>query len=406
MKHRILVALACVVLAAVILHLLPSAHPQVDDPTKPTQTMPSGTKPSVPQTTPPDSAVAVRLYSCNGAWADALEVLAAQYTALTGTEVAVLRAQEDGCQQTLARLMESEDPPTVLCVHSQSQLESWKDSLLSLQDTALATALRADHFGLYLDGKLLAVPMDMEGFGLLLNAEILATKGALSRNDITDSQSLAMAVQILKNNSVKAFPTAQLDTAAALHLLLTGENAQLRSFLELYTANGQTSGDAQEQFRNGQCAFYLGGTWNYEALAEQEDQALRSRNLDIVPTYLAGSMQYVFSTAWCVNGSARQADVEETMAFLAWLVSAGEDGTVPVDSLQTLTPFAAGTWYGNQLEKKLLTYMETEPAQIRWAVDPGDYSKLLTSLDIYLQKRTDENWEFLQLILKQAISKV
>lgn len=405
MKQRILIAVVCVVLAAVILLLLPPAHPQVADPTQPTQTRPTNTQPSTPNTNPSADHTAVRLYSCNEAWTQALEALATQYTEQAGMEVVVLRPQEDGCQATLTRLMQSEDPPTVLCVHSQRQLESWKESLLDLQGTGFGDALCAASFGLYAEGKLMAVPMDLEGFGLLVNAEVLATKGALSRNDITDSQTLSMAVQILKDNSVKAFPAAQLDAAAALHLLLTGESAQVRTFLELYAANGHTSGDAQEQFRNGQCAFYLGGTWNYDALVAQVDQVLQVRNLDILPTYLAGSMQYIFSTAWCVNGSARQEDVDATLAFLAWLVSAGEDGTVPVDALQTLTPFSDGTWYGNQLEKKLLAYRKTEPAFVHWAVASDDYTKLLTSLEIYLQKRTSENWDFLQTILKQVTNK-
>lgn len=402
MKQRILVAVVSVVLAAVILLLLPPAHPQGPKPTDPTHDTGSNTKPTAPITGPSDTPGAVRLYSCNEAWLAAFETLAAQYSELTGTEVVLLRPEANDCQETLARLMESEDPPTVLCVHSQTQLEGWTESLLDLQGTDFAAALFANSFGLHVDGKLLAIPMDLEGFGLLLNAQVLGAQGALSRNDITDSQSLAMAAQILKNNSVKAFSAAQFDTAVALSLLFYGDSAQVRAFLDLYMANSHTSGDAKTQFLNGECAFYLGGTWNSEWLDDREDQALQLRNLDILPTYTTSGIQYHFSTAWCVNGSARQEDISATLQFLTWLVSAGEEGTVPVDALQALTPFTDGTWYGNQLEKKLLTYMKTEPAVIRWVPASGDYQKLITALETYLQNRSDENWGMLQVILNQT----
>lgn len=401
MKHRIFVAVACVVLAAVILLLLPSAHPQVSTPTKPHHTAPSGTKPTNPQTDPPEASGTVRLYSCNEAWAAALEVLAAQYTDLTGVPVLVLRPETDDCQASLELLLESEDPPTVLCVHSQSQLQDRKDDLLNLKNTAFASSLYAASYGLYLEGRLVAVPMDLEGFGLLLNAEVLGAKGALSRNDITDRQTLAMAAQILKDNSVKAFPAADFDTLTAVCLMLRSDASQLREFLDLYMSNCHTSGDARDQFRDGQCAFYLGGTWSYPRLFSDEEQALQVRNLDILPAFTAGGMQYLFSTAWCVNGSARQADVDATLAFLAWLVSPGEDGTVPVDALQTLTPFASSGWYGNQLEKKLLSYMNAEPAVVRWTPASGDYTKLLVAMQTYMESRTDENWNLLQVILAQ-----
>lgn len=399
MKHRIFIAVASVVLAAVILLLLPSAHPQETTPTEPDFSGRYPTKPTKPTASP--QTACVRLYSCDENWALALEALAVQYTQLTGTEVVVLRPQEEDCQETLSRLMESEEPPTVLCVHSQSQLERWEENLLDLTQTDLAAALCADSFGLYRKGKLLAVPMDLEGFGLLVNLEVLGTKGALSRNDITDGQTLTMAAQILKDNSVKAFPTAALDALAAVHLLLGSDEAQIRSFLDFYMANSHTSGDAADLFQNGKCAFYLGGTWAYSRLFTQEDQALQVRNLDILPTFLAGGIQYGFTTAWCVNAAAAQEDVTATMEFLTWLVSAGEDGSVPVDALQTLTPFTDSQWYGNQLEKKLLTYMKTEPAVVSWTPISEADTKLTMALQNYMENRNDDNWAFLQTVLDQ-----
>lgn len=400
MRKRILVAVASVVLAALILSLLPASPDAPDistNPTNPTQTSPT-TQPSGtthPTTQPIDPGV-VRLYSCDEGVRAVFAELATEYTALTGVEVVVLSQEADGCQATLQRYMESEDPPTVLCVHSQSQLTQWQDTLLDLNDTALAQALCNDGLGLRLDGKLLAIPAAVEGYGLLVNAELLGTQGALSRNDIFDLSSLSTAVQILKNNSVKAFPTPAATLQDAWFLLMGEELDDARVFLDLYIANGNKSGDAREQFQSGKAAFFLGGSWEYEALASVENSVFHVRNLDILPNFAAGAMQYVCSTAWCVNASARQEDIQSTISFLMWMVTAGEDTPAPVDQLEVLTPFADAAWYGNQLEKKLRGYMQTEAAVVQWKnAEAGD--RLLLALTDYMAENTDENWETLRL---------
>lgn len=406
MKHRILVAAASLVLAALILLLLPAgpngpgAGTNPSGPLSPSHnTQPSDTPPV--NTQPSDSGV-VRLYSCDDTIVTVFTELAAEYTALTGVEVVVLCQEPDGCQATLRRYMESEDPPTMLCVHSQSQLKDWKDTLLDLDDTALANALCNDGLGLRLDGKLLGIPAAVEGYGLLVNAELLGTKGALSRNDIFDLSSLTTAAQILKNNSVKAFPTAAATLQDAWYLLLGEDLESARAFIDLYLAGGSTTGDPLEQFLDGKAAFRIGGSWEYDMLASYTDTAFHVRNLDILPNYAAGAMQYVCSTVWCVNASARQEDIDATLAFLSWMVTAGEETAAPVDRLQTLAPFADAAWYGNQLEKKLRGYMQTEAAVLRWEDANAGDKRLLLALTAYMADNTDENWEALRLVVNMV----
>lgn len=395
MKHRILVAAASLVLAALILLLLPAANddPGISiDPGKlPNWNRPTGTS----EPSQSEQGGVVRLYSCDEQIAAFFTELAAEYADLTGMEVVVLRQEADGCQATLQRYMESEEPPTVLCIHSQSQLKAWKDTLLDLNDTELAAALCNDSFGLRLDGKLLGVPAAVEGYGLLFNAELLGTKGALSRNDIFDLSSLSTAAQILKNNSVKAFPTTAFTLQDARYLLMSEDLQNARRFIDLYMANCSSTGNSKELFLSGQAVFCLGGTWEYNTLAEATNSSFHVRNLDILPTYAAGAMQYVFSTAWCVNASARQEDIDATLDFLTWMVTAGEEGGAPVDRLEMLSPFADATWYGNWLENKLRGYMLTEAAVMHWKDSGGSASQLLLMLNAYVADSTDANWDAL-----------
>lgn len=403
MKHRIIVAAASLVLAALILLLLPMAPPQTAPSTTPsitTRPTEEPTLPTVPPTTfPPEPAGVVRLYICDPEIWEVLTEMAAEYTAETGTEVILLTQEEDGCQATLQRLMVSEDPPTAFCVHSRSQLLSWESTLLELKDTPLASLLRSEDMAIRHDGKWLAIPMGLKAYGLLLNAELLATKGALSRLDIADFPSLSTAVQILKNNSVKAFPTLNLTAEDAWHLLAVQEPEHTREFLDLYLSNCNKSGDALTQFLEGKAAFLPGGSWDYGTLANHTDKAFHVRNLDIVPTYIGNAMQYLCDTAWVINAGSRQHDMDATLSFLCWMATATENSTAPIDRLQLLTPFAGGNYYGNQLEKKLLGYMSTEPAVTDFDDAPEEDETLLTALNAYLQAPNDENWEQLRLYL-------
>lgn len=398
MKQRIFIAIACVVVAAVILLSLPPAHP-VTQPTIPLPSLNKPTQPTVP-TTLPDPGV-VRLYSCDIAWVMALRELAAQYTELTGTEVTVLSpATGEDCQTALAAYMDSDEPPTAFCFHTQSQMEAWQNYLLPLEDTPLADTLYSADFGLTVGDHTLALPMDMEAFGLLFNANLLGSKGSYTRDDITDLAGLTTAVQILKNNSTKAFPVGTMSDDDALRLLSGGDSGDILAFLNLYINNCNSSGEEWDRFLNGKSVFCLGTTADYDLVAQQTNKVLKVRNLDILPTFSAGAMQYFCTTAWGINGCLRQEDVDVTVEFLSWLFTASEESDAPVDQLQSLTPFADADWYGNPLEKKLLGYMKTEPAVIGWKVDVQPEDPILVALNAYLTTPGDETWSALLALLE------
>lgn len=396
MKYRILIALVCVLLAAVILLNLPPVYPSEPGPeTKPA--LPILTRPTHTTTAPAPGVV--RLYCCESDWLPALTELAGQYTELTGIEVIIQSPGAEDCQAALSALLESETPPTVFCIHTESQLAARQKTLLNLADTDFAAQLIDPDFGWYQDGALLAVPMDLEAFGLLFNAELLATKAALSRKDIQDLASLATASQILKNNSVKAFSTAEWDHGDAMRLLSASDPERVREFLNIYLSNCGSSGDGLTQFLQGKSVFCLGSTADYSAIEAESNRTLELRNLDILPTYSNGVMQYFCRTAWGVNANAVQADLEETQAFLLWLVTA-TDTAAPIDSLQMLTAFADTAWYGDQLEKKVQGYMQSEPVALAFTPNPKNQITLLAALQTYIADPGDDTWDLLKEMLK------
>ena len=392
MKTRIWIAAISVLLSAVILLLLPQATKPVAPPTGPI-------RPENPTTTAPAPGV-VRLYSCNQETLPVLTQLAADYTARTGVEVVVLTAGDTGCMPMLEMLMKGENSPTILCMHSQKDLLTWQDTLLDLSGTALEETLCSPSFGFRVDGKLLAVPMAVEGMGLLFNARLLSV--VMTRNDIWDYTSLATAVQILESNGLTAFASVPVGMPVWLRMLHSSDRDTMRSFLDLYMDNQIGKGDAMDQFMSGKTVFILGTTADYELLSQQPNQVLALRDLDILPSCTGQGLQYLCRAAWGVNGSARPADVEASLDFLQWLVTATAEAAAPIDQLQILVPFRDSAWYANQLEKKLRGYMQTESAVLVWDARIANDRPLLLALSNYVDNPTDANWNALIALIPQA----
>ena len=399
MKQRILVAATSVVLAALILlfvPLSPKENPQATLPSQPSlPTIPTTQTPTDPTTPPPVPGV-VRIYTCDAKHLAIYEAMVAEYIQRTGNEVILLSPGESDCQSALQALMESEDPPTVLCLHSQEHLTYWQDRLLDLRDTQFGQSVCSDDLGWRINGQLLAVPMGLEGFGLLMNAQLLSVMG--TRNEITDLTILATTAQILRDNSIKAFADVELQGVAGLYLMQNSNPASIRTFLDLYRNHKASGSTGLEQFVKSKAVFYLGTTGSYSLFAREQDRTLELRDLDIVPTCTAQGIQYICQTAWAVNGSARQEDIAATLQFLSWMVTAGEQAA-PIDQLQMLMPFQGAGWYSNQLENKLLGYMRKEKATLMWMPDAKAGMLLLEAVVTYLAEPTDTNWAAVAALL-------
>ena len=391
MKQRILVAIASVLLAALILLMLPPIHPAADLPTAPTNPAPS-----TPPTTQPTPG-SVRLYSCDPETLPALAKLAADYTARTGVEVSVLTAGDTGCMPMLEMLMGGENPPTLLCMHSQQDLLKWQDSLLDLTGTALETALCSADFGFRSGGKLLGLPMAVEGMGLLSNPPLMSV--VISRQDVLD-MGLRTSVQLLEMNGVTAFANVPHGMPVWLRLLQSSDGAAMRDFLDLHMENQIGTGNPMDQFMSGKTAFFLGTTADYDQLSQQPDQELPLNEVDILPTGTGEGLHYLCKTAWGVNGNANPNDIDATLDFLQWMVTATEEGAAPIDQLQNLSPFLGAGWYGNQLEKKLRKYMQLEPAVLVWEAGDRNSRDLLLALGVYVNDPTDANWKAIEALLK------
>ncbi len=372
----------------------------------------SGTGLSTPTITNSDGSVIipepgqVTLYTCDPQLVPVYGKLASEYTRLTGTVVTIVSGQGGNCYTELQQKLASNKVPTVFCLHDEASMNAMADSLFDLTGSAFADTLCAPEFGFRADGRLLALAADVEGCGLIYNAELL-TKAGWTREDITSFADLQTTSQYITGSkpgySVFSTPDFSDTGHKGLACLLAGQLSdpqQLRSFWDLYLANDKAADSALEQFLSQNSIFYAGGTWDYEKVAPLGDH-----KLDILPAYCpeGGSLQYITNMCWALNRSASPEDLDRTLDFMVWLVSARKNGSAPVDELGLLAPYADAASYQNPLEKKLRQYMASEAVSAAWACCPGkteeDLASLSAALLAYAQAPSDETWAAVAEIL-------
>lgn len=345
MTKRILALIwICVLCLGLLLYNLPATQPQSQSngaPTVPTQTAPVPPPPPQPQ---------VRILNDDPSRQAAWEKIAAAYTQSTGIPVTVMPANQAGTEK-----------PTLFTLRSEAELEQWKDLCLDLSGTAVYNQLASWDLTLRADQKVCGIANSIEAFGLIVNTQLLVRIGC-APSTITNLANLRQeADNIYANKDALGFAAfACPDLTGDMAAYLASIPADFKAFLDLYINYStcppselaqKTGADSLEDFRNGKAVFYLAGTKEYEKLANME--------LDILPIFLgteADSRQCLCATAtsyWCVRSDAAPQDIQATLDFLAYLVTRGADGSVPVDGLELLAPYRQATYTSNKLESHL-----------------------------------------------------
>lgn len=351
------------------------------------------TVPPAPTTLPPEPAV-VRLYTCDAAHYETYLALAAEYYAETGTEVIILTPGERSCEEALADLLAQDSSPTLFCLHSQDMLEQVQHTLYDLTGTAPAAQLYSQAFSRTQDGKLLALAVDVGGSGLIYNASKLAAAG-FSATDISNFAGLQTTVKhITANKSSLGYAFAAPDFTNE-HLMehlagLYPDADQLRAFVDLYFKNCTVKTTTLQYFTGGTTVFYIGGTADYDAVC-----SIGSNNLRFLPAYSqdTATVQCFSSHFWAVNASASEADIQATLDFWSWLVTA-QNGATPIDRLEMLSPYQQATYFANILEEKLRQYISDGNVYLTWTLSGKvtDLDAFTSALKAYAASSTDENW--------------
>jgi raffinose/stachyose/melibiose transport system substrate-binding protein len=355
----------------------------------------------------------VVIFQHDPALEDAWYALAEAYTAQTGIAVTILNSGSADCVQALSLALEQEVAPTIFCLHHQDDLDVLQGYCLNLQSDRLLEQLCRDDFTLSTEDGVWGIANNVESYGLIYNASLLARTG-YTGSDITSYESLANIAQFITKNAqslgVSAFTSPDLIGThhGSLLCLLSGlqaSDSDLRSFWDLYIANDIVGTDSIKDFLDQKAVFYLGGTWDYNALSPLTE--IVENNLQMLPVYTSSDSEnlglYHSCTGyWSVNSQARQVDIDASLDFLRWLVTAQEGGAAPVDTLGLMSPYKGAVYTANPLEEVVRAYLREDLQSINWnscdTLTPDQLSALGTALSAYTANPSDKTWAAVEKI--------
>ena len=297
---------------------------------------------------------------------EALQKLAADYTAKTGVEVKVVTAASGTYSDTLNANISD---VTIYNIGNMAGLADWDDYALDLTDTAIAAELATNDFNLYNEaGELKAIGNCYESFGIIVNTKLLEQAG-YTLADIHDFASLKAVAEDITARSEElgfvAFTSAGLDGSSSwrfsghlatlpLHYegvntsvaTITGEHLDLfKNVWDLYINNSSadvtslstsTGDESTAMFKEGKAVFYQNGTWEYAGLIEA---GMTDDQLAMIPIYCGAEGEENAAlcsgteNCWAINSKASAEDIQASIDFLVWLVSDPDASAVYVQQL-------------------------------------------------------------------------
>ena len=388
MKRLMTVLLALVLVVGLAACGSPKGH-QTTDPTHPAGSDGNGPGPQDPST------AQVRILNTDPQLQQVWDALAEEYTGLTGVDVQIVSGETD--RPTLRRILSRQYLPETCADLSQTNACA---QLIS-QDLTLRNE----------EGRVLAVADSIEVYGLMYNSTLLA-QTANTRDDINSFADLTEVVYSITDAKDRlgfsAFARVDPDDHFALQIAaLTGDSRNLVELVlinttqDMVTAEDDTDSEALQDFLDGKAVFFLASSAQNGVM-----DAIGSENIGILPVYMGGpneekqTLCVAPRSYWCVDAGASAEDAAATVAFLEFLTTPREDGTVPADSLGRVTPYRQASYVSNVPEMILRAElaMGKEPVVCRY-VDQVPQG-LTAAIMAYASDPSDLNWEAVQQILQ------
>ena len=306
---------------------------------------------------------------------EAWQNLAKAYTEETGVPVTVVTAASGTYEETLMADMAKTDAPTLFQVNGPVGLANWKDYCYDLSSSAVYGELTSDDFALKEDGAVYGIAYVIESYGLITNTALLE-KAGYTTDDIksfADLKKVAEDITARKDElGFAAFTSAGMDSSSdwrfKTHLAnlpiyfeyqadgIGTTEAIKGTYLDNYKAiwdlyitdstcdpkllASKTGNDAVAEFVGEKAVFYQNGTWAWNDVS-----SLGAENVTMLPIYIGaeGEENQGLCTGtenyWCVNGTAKQEDIDATLAFMNWVITSDEGRKSMSQDMGFVTPF-------------------------------------------------------------------
>lgn len=367
---------------------------------------------------------------------EVLQDIAQTYTAQTGVEVKVVTAASGTYQQTLTSEMDKSAAPTLFVIGNQAGVKDWKDYALDLNGTAIANELNTDAYNLYDEtGKLVSIGYCYECYGIIVNPDLIEKAGH-TMDEIKNFDGLKAVAEDIHSRAGElgfdAFSSSDMDSSSSWRF--TGHMANLEYYYEQEgtpwtecpaTISGKymdnfknlydlcinnsltdpkelaTGGhDAENEFKTGQAAFFINGSWEYEAVKGDVP------NATMIPYYcgVAGEEKAGLNcgteNCWAINSKASAEDQQATMDFMVWCVTDPDASRKLVDTFGVM-PYKSAAESTNGFLAAADKYTADGCYVMNWATNfqpnvDSYRATLVSALNQYNADQSDANWEIVR----------
>ena len=365
---------------------------------------------------------------------ETIQKLGEKYTEETGVPVKIVTAASGTYSQTLQSEMDKSEAPTLFVIGNQAGVKDWGDYALDLTGTDIANELSTDAYNLYDEsGKLVSIGYCYECYGIIVNPDLIEKAGH-SMDEITNFDGLKAVAEDIHSRAGElgfdAFSSSDMDDSSSWRF--TGHLANLEYYYEERDAGGWTecpaslSGkymenyknlydliinnsltdpkelatgghDAEAEFKNGEAAFFVNGSWEYAAVSESVP------NATMIPYYCGvdgeekAGLNCGTENCWAVNANASEADQKATIDFMVWLVSDADASAAMVEQLGIM-PYKNAVASTNGFLNDAAKYTDNGCYVMDWATNyqpnVDDYrAALVSALNQYNADQSDANWK-------------
>lgn len=367
---------------------------------------------------------------------EVLQEVAADYKAQTGVEVKVVTASAGTYATTLLSEMEKSDPPTLFVIGNSASVNDWKDYALDLNGTPIANELNTDAYNLYDDtGKLVSIGYCYECYGIITNPDLIEKAGH-TMDEIKNFEGLKAVAEDIHARADElgfdAFSSSDMDGNSSWRF--TGHMANLEYYYEQEgtpwtecppTITGKyldnyknlfdlcinnsltdpkelsTGGhDAENEFKTGKAAFFVNGSWEYEAVKADVP------NATMIPYYcgVAGEEKAGLNcgteNCWAINQKASAENQQATMDFMMWCVTDPDASRKLVDTFGVM-PYKSAVESTNGFLAAADKYTADGCYVMNWATNfqpnvDSYRATLVSALNQYCADQSDANWEIVR----------
>lgn len=365
---------------------------------------------------------------------ETLHEVAEMYEKQTGVSVKVVTAASGTYAQMLNAELDKSHPPTIIVLGNNDLVSKWADCCIDLRGTAIEKELNTDSYNFYdNEGRLVSIGYCYECYGIIVNKDLIERSGH-SMDELVNFEGLKAVAEDIHTRAAElgfdAFSASDMDSSSSWRF--TGHMANLEYYYEERDTGGwsecpsslkgtymenfknlydlcinnstvrpetlATGGhDAENEFKTGKAAFFVNGSWEYDAVSKDVPSAT------MIPYYCGvegeekAGLNCGTENCWAIPSLCSEEDIQATMDFLVWCVTDPEASRKLVDTFGVM-PYKNSAESRNGFLAAANKYIDNGCYIMDWATsyqpNVDNYrAGLVSALNEYNSDRSDSNWQ-------------